>query len=1122
MIPEAGQRFGPYEILGKLGGGGMGIVFRAWDERLHREVAIKLLHDEYETPGMRERFLLEARAASALNHPNICTIFDIGEQTGEPYLVMEVLEGMTLKQKIKQGAVPVEDLVRIAEEVSEALAAAHAKGIVHRDIKPANIFLVRKPGGKPQAKVLDFGLAKVNQLSRAGRASHSLEITMAGSTVGTLAYMSPEQARGEPLDPRSDLFSLGVVMYEMATRRVPFRAATTALVYVQLLSEAPDSIRQWNDTIPKDLDRLICRLLSKDRQDRFQSAAELHAALRKLSVKGDGGWLKRVPRASVPLVQAPDPVARENRQRRRDSDVFSASADAPAEEHLEEDSSDDLIRPRRLPTRESGPRESAFRSDRETPQSDSGSAQPLRPEPQLTTPRAPVALSPDHEIADLRSAATEDLPPHRGAPSAPAETSSTQPAPTPRASHETPSDIPDGPEPAPPRASSPRLPVSGAPDRLSAAAEISEPEARAPELPQPPAAAPPRRWNLALLAAASLLIVTALGITLWMRGGGFGRVVLGPADAILLTSVQNKTGNPAFDGAVMEGLEIVLAQSTLHWRQQETFRAGIRQAVAAAGHADAKSVSAQTSAQRLGARAYVFGEIAGREPPYTISLEVLEASSNDKLASISESASSKHEVATSIDRLALRLRQTLGENSASLAQHNVSLAAQATSDPEALSAFAAAETARESGHVAQAIDLYRNALHRSPGFALANVQLAWLCELQNAELCAADAGRHAKATAAHAGDRVRLLAETTAAALDAQDLAAAGNSARHLLAAFPSDTAGMVLLARVLGLGGHLTESLLSAEQAYRREPTDADAYREAGQALLGLDRFADALHLETAAGQEGIPGQPWGSAARYLAGLPVPSPASHTGGPVSHDLSALAGEALALDNSGELAAGAELWQTAAQVAQNTPGLESARSAMLARGALDRALLGRCAPALAFAEEARALPYGRSADFEAALAQALCGAVDKASAATVRLERESGLHSLAAELYLPMLRGALALSAKDPLRAQEALSSVHSMRDEPLLAAYLLGLAHIASHHELLALEDLKLVDNHRGYAFLSGNAVYPIAEIELGRAHAAAGQAAASSAAYSRFLKVWTRAPGDDPLFREASAKAH
>ncbi len=196
MIPEVGQRFGPYEILGKLGGGGMGLVFRAWDGRLHREVAIKLLHDDYSMSKMRERFLQEARAASALNHPNICTVFDIGEQDNNPYLVMELLEGETMKDRVAHGALSAEEIVRSGIEISDALAVAHAKGIVHRDIKPANIFLVTTPNGNSQAKVLDFGLAKIELEHRGGQESRKLDLTLAGSTVGTLSYMSPEQARG--------------------------------------------------------------------------------------------------------------------------------------------------------------------------------------------------------------------------------------------------------------------------------------------------------------------------------------------------------------------------------------------------------------------------------------------------------------------------------------------------------------------------------------------------------------------------------------------------------------------------------------------------------------------------------------------------------------------------------------------------------------------------------------------------------------------------------------------------------------------------------------------------------------------------------------------------------------
>ena len=310
MSAEQGRRFGPYEIQARLGGGGMGHVYRAWDARLHRDVAIKLLNSEYGMPGMRERFLREARAASALNHPNICTVFDIGEQDGEPYLVMELLEGETLKDRIQRSTIQVEDLVAIAKDVAEGLAAAHAKGIVHRDIKPANIFLVEKPNGKVQAKVLDFGLAKID--GPLGVRGRHLDLTSAGSTVGTLAYMSPEQARGEVLDLRSDLFSFGVVMYEMATRQTPFQGATSALVFVQLLNHPPEPVRDWNDQVSRELEKVILKLMAKERTARYQTAVELERALVELDKPGGGGWLRKAI-ATVPLVKAQDPVVRERR-----------------------------------------------------------------------------------------------------------------------------------------------------------------------------------------------------------------------------------------------------------------------------------------------------------------------------------------------------------------------------------------------------------------------------------------------------------------------------------------------------------------------------------------------------------------------------------------------------------------------------------------------------------------------------------------------------------------------------------------------------------------------------------------------------------------------------------------
>jgi len=293
MFPEAGEKLGPYKILGELGGGGMARVYRAWDERLHREVAIKLIDDRFAMPDIGERFLREARAASGLNHPNICTVFDIGEKDGAPYLVMELLEGEALTDRIRRGVIPVAEILRYGAEIADALAAAHSRAIVHRDIKPANIFLVKKPNGSAQAKVLDFGLAKIEQHTNEEREFAS-QLTGMGATVGTVSYMSPEQARGEALDARSDLFSLGVVMYEMATGRLPFRGNTSALVFVQLLGQmTPEPVRRLNEQVPPELEQIIMKLLAKNARARFQSATELTDELQELAERRSG-WLSRV------------------------------------------------------------------------------------------------------------------------------------------------------------------------------------------------------------------------------------------------------------------------------------------------------------------------------------------------------------------------------------------------------------------------------------------------------------------------------------------------------------------------------------------------------------------------------------------------------------------------------------------------------------------------------------------------------------------------------------------------------------------------------------------------------------------------------------------------------------
>jgi tetratricopeptide (TPR) repeat protein len=1050
----------------------MGLVFRAWDERLHREVAIKLLYDDYKMPGIRERFLQEARAASALNHPNICTIFDIGEQNYNPYLVMELLEGETVKDRIARGALSAEEIVRYAMEIADALTAAQAKGIVHRDIKPANIFLVTMPNGKSQAKVLDFGLAKIGLEVRGGRESRSLSLTSAGATVGTLAYMSPEQARGEPLDIRSDLFSLGIVLYEMATRQVPFRGATSALMFVQLFSHTPEPVRNWNESIPRELEKIILKLLAKECKKRFQIAEDLRDALIKVNGKlGRGSWLGKGETSAVPLVRANDPVAW-HRGPRRATFQMPEPGSSPGGR---------MIRPQGVDHGSVGM--SAMHFLRESAIAIDSGEMPTR---QHTVHRL-LTESRFASVITLRGAATAQ-----------------QTASLTHAKYNL-DDVDFG-----VAALENMVEESDVQELIAASSEVNA------------------RTQTRMVVVAALILIGVVVVAL-ACSGVFRPLVLGPNDHLLLTVIQNKTGDKTLDGTVMQGLEIALNQSrSLNVLGGEAYRAGLRQ-VAVEGSAE--MVPEQRVAQNVGARAYLYGEIRGTKAPYTISVDVLKADSNDKVETLEETAANRAAIPAAIGRLAQDIRVEVSEDGKAEERLSVPLEQEATANVDALHAYAVGEAARQRGRTDDAIAAYRQAGVLDPKFAQAQMRLSWLYGFEKAEVASANAAELARNAATKTSDKVKLLAQFC------YEMNASGNYGRAMevireyVARYPLDVDGRKGLARVLRIEGNLPDALQAAQQGYGENPFDADTYSEAELTMIGMNRYDAALQLEAQAERVGVAKSGNALTAGYLAGkedvvaaqvstLQGAMTGTIVGSSAQMTYAELYRYGLYLDNTGRTEAGLELWRTTAARASSVPDFFSTQASMLAQGALDRALMESCTVALELVEEVKNLPKGPIASFNAGMAAALCGDQTYAEKVVAELQQSYPQSTAVIQYYVPQLQAAAEIGVNEPEKALDPLIAMEPY-DEISLAPYLRGMANAALGQIPAAILDFQMVLGHRGSTLTLGSNAFPMAEISVARGHAVNRDKHDSVEGYQRFLMQWREADQNQPLTIEALAKS-
>jgi eukaryotic-like serine/threonine-protein kinase len=1072
MLPEVGQRLGPYEILGRLGGGGMGHVFRAWDQRLQRDVAVKLLNDDYTMPGMRERFLQEARAASALNHPNICTVFDIGEQDRNPYLVMELLEGETLKERIERGALSAEEIVRYAMEIADALTAAHNKGIVHRDIKPANIFLVGMPNEKRQAKVLDFGLAKIDFDARS-RETRALGLTLAGSTVGTLSYMSPEQARGEFLDARSDLFSLGIVLYEMATRQVPFKGATSAVMFLQLFSHNPEPIRNWNESIPRALEKAIFKLLEKNQKKRFQTAKELQDVLAKIGDKLERrGWAGKGPSPVVPLVRASDPVAMYRGQRRGQSQIL-VSGSKP---------STLVARPVRSPDRDPGVEVTAMRFLRSsvvTVASGEVPAQLSGVQASMTGARfARAAARRQPALSGLSASITQfeygvddfEVPPMESV----VEEEKVQ-------------------------------------ELLAASSKVSS------------------RTQLRMVVGATMILAGVIVVAL-VCSGMFRPLVLSPNDHLLLTVIENKTGDKTLDSTVMEGIELALQQSrSLNVLGGEAYRAGLRQ-IEVEHAASTEMAPEQKVALDVGARAYLYGEIKGAKAPYTISVDVLKSDSNDKVETVEEKVSRREEIPAAIGRLAQDIRSRISADERAEERMSVALEKEATGNLDALHAYAVGEAARESGRTGDALKAYREAVTLDPKFAQAQIRLAWLYDTEKSEVASANASEMARSAATKASDKVKLLAQFCYEMNVTGDEDRALEIIREYVARYPLDSEGMKGLARGLRAEGNLPDALRAAEQGLVENPFDAEVYSEAELTMIGMDRYEGALQLEGQAERVGVAPSVNALIAGYLAAKEdVVAKEGNAMQVAVGEMEAAPGArmtfaqlyryGLYLDNTGKMEEGLELWKKASARAGNVPEFASTRAAMLAQGALDRALMEKCTVALELVDELKGLPKGPTTSFNAGMAAALCGDQSYAADVVAGLQRDYPKNTAVEQYFVPQLQAAAEIGASEPEKALDSLIALEDY-DQMSLSAYLRGMANAALGQTSAAVQDFQTVLAHRGVDLTLGSNAYPMAEIGVARAYAMKRDKAARTDAYQRFLMLWRDADQDQPLIAEASAK--